>query len=421
MKQQFLKRIADLRSAIFLLLLISLFSILGTIIEQDQSLEIYKINYPIANPVFGFLTWNFIIRFGLDHVYKTWWFFLLIFFFCSSLILCTFLQQFPSVKIARRCQFIRNAKQLHKLKNHSTLKNFFLPKILFTIKQNDYLIFQQKNISYCYKGLIGRIAPILVHFSMILIFIGTIFGSLAGFKAQEIIPTSETFHVQNILNNGKFSKIVNTSTRINDFWILYNSDKTISQFYSDISILNFQGKEVKRKTISVNSPLIHKNIYYYQTDWNLIGLRIQTKNNQIFQYPLLNFLETKNKIGLSWINTTESFTEGIIFLADNLEGYGSIYSKMGNFLGNLELQESTNTENSTVFLENLVTTGLQIKNDPGIPMIYLGFFFLMLSTLVSYITYSQIWLIFTNKQLFIGGTTNRASFEFELEFLKIFK
>lgn len=343
------------------------------------------------------------------------------FFFCSSLILCTFLQQFPSVKIARRCQFIRNAKQLHKLKNHATLKNFFLPKILFTIKQNDYLIFQQKNISYCYKGLIGRIAPILVHFSMILIFIGTIFGSLAGFKAQEIIPTSETFHVQNILTNGKFSKIGNTSTRINDFWILYNPDKTISQFYSDISILNFQGKEVKRKTISVNSPLIHKNIYYYQTDWNLIGLRIQTKNNQIFQYPLLNFLETKNKIGLSWINTTESFTEGIIFLADNLEGYGSIYSKMGNFLGNLELQESTNTGNSTVFLENLVTTGLQIKNDPGIPMIYLGFFFLMLSTLLSYITYSQIWLIFTNKQLFIGGTTNRASFEFELEFLKIFK
>jgi cytochrome c biogenesis protein len=83
MKQQFLKRIADLRSAIFLLLLISLFSILGTIIEQDQSLEIYKINYPIANPVFGFLTWNFIIKFGLDHVYKTWWFFLLIFFFAQ--------------------------------------------------------------------------------------------------------------------------------------------------------------------------------------------------------------------------------------------------------------------------------------------------------------------------------------------------
>lgn len=83
MKQKIFRLVADLRFSIFILLLISGFSILGTIIEQDQSLEIYKLNYPIANPVFGFLTWNFILRFGFDHVYKTWWFFLLIFFFAQ--------------------------------------------------------------------------------------------------------------------------------------------------------------------------------------------------------------------------------------------------------------------------------------------------------------------------------------------------
>ena len=52
---------------------------------------------------------------------------------------------------------------------------------------------------YCYKGLIGRIAPIIVHFSMIIILIGAIIGSVCGFKAQEIIPKTETFHIQNIL------------------------------------------------------------------------------------------------------------------------------------------------------------------------------------------------------------------------------
>jgi len=343
------------------------------------------------------------------------------FFFCSSLISCTFLQQFPSLKIARRCQFIRNTKQLYKLKNRTTLNNFSFPKILFHIKKNEYSIFHQKNIIYCYKGLMGRIAPILVHFSMILILTGTIFGSLGGFKAQELIPTSETFHVQNILSNGKLSRIFNTSGRINDFWITYNENKTISQFYSDLSILTSKGKEIKRKTISVNSPLIYKNIYYYQTDWDFLGLRIQTKNNHIFQYPLVNFLETKNKVGLSWINTSDSLIEGILCLIDNLEGYCSIYSKTGDFLGNLEIQEDNNIENSTIFLENLTATGVQIKNDPGIPIIYLGFFLLMLSTLLSYITYSQMWLIFNDKQLFVGGTTNRASFEFEVEFFQILK
>ena len=41
----------------------------------------------------------------------------------------------------------------------------------------------------------------------------------------------------------------------------------------------------------------------------------------------------------------------------------------------------------------------------------------MLSTLISYITYSQVWMIQNNEQIFIGGNTNRAIFEFELEFL----
>jgi cytochrome c biogenesis protein len=65
------------------------------------------------------------------------------------------------------------------------------------------------------------------------------------------------------------------------------------------------------------------------------------------------------------------------------------------------------------------STGLQIKTDPGIPIIYMGFFFLMISTLISYTTYSQIWIIQKKQKLFIGGTTNRAVFDFELEFFKI--
>ena len=72
-------------------------------------------------------------------------------------------------------------------------------------------------------------------------------------------------------------------------------------------------------------------------------------------------------------------------------------------------------------LEIINSTGLQIKIDPGIPFIYIGFFFLMVSTLISYITYSQIWIIQKDKNLFIGGTTNRAIFDFELEFFKFIK
>jgi len=113
--------------------------------------------------------------------------------------------------------------------------------------------------------------------------------------------------------------------------------------------------------------------------------------------------------------------DGIIVIINNLQGYCSIYNERGDFLGNLELNETIKFRQSISLVEIISSTGLQIKTDPGIPMIYMGFLFLMGSTLISYITYSQIWIIQKNQNLYIGGNTNRALFEFELEFFKFIK
>ena len=421
MKQKFFRLLADLRFAIFILLLISFCSIIGTIIEQDQPIEIYKNNYPLTKPIFGFLSWDQILFFGFDHIYKTWWFLFLIFLFGCSLTICSFLQQLPSVNIARRCQFFRTPNPFYKLKISTILNNFCFNKILTRIKRKKYSIFQQRNMIYCYKGLIGRIAPIIVHFSMILILFGTIVGAVFGFKAQEMVPKTEVFHIQNILSTGPSAFIPKTSARINDFWISYTKTKTILQFYSDLSILNQQGNEIKRKTISVNYPLIFKDVYYYQTDWNLVGLRFQIMNNQISEYPLTNIFGNNEKIWLTWLENKENPQEGNIIIISNLEGYCSIYDNFGQFLGNLEINESGDFLQPLTFLEPISSTGLQIKTDPGISLIYLGFLFLMISSLISYITYSQIWIIYQNEQIFIGGSTNRALFDFELEFLEFIK
>jgi len=421
MKRSFFKTIADLRFAIFILLVIANLSIIGTVIEQDQSIETYKLNYPLTNRVFGFLSWDIILKFGFDHIYTTWWFITLILLFGLSLLTCTSLQQLPSLKIARRCQFFRTTQQFYRLNISTNLQYLSLPQILFKIKEKNYSIFQQKNIIYCYKGLIGRLAPIIVHFSMIIILFGTIVGSISGFKAQEIIPKTETFHIQNILNNGQCTLIPKVAIRINDFWITYTKQTTITQFYSDLSILNLDGNEIKRKTIFVNSPVKYNGIDYYQTDWNLIGLRIKNKDSSIFQYPFINLPGNKEKLWLTWISTNSQLNEGLTLLIDNLQGYCSVYNQIGNFIGNLELNESLKIKNSITLIDILSSTGLQVKSDPGILLIYLGFLFLMISTLISYITYSQLWIVQDKKELFIGGNTTRATFDFELEFLRLIK
>jgi cytochrome c biogenesis protein len=260
-----------------------------------------------------------------------------------------------------------------------------------------------------------------VHFSMIIILIGAILGSVSGFKAQEIIPKTETFHIQNVLNNGQFTSIPKVSIRINDFWINYTKQTTITQFYSDLSILNVDGNEIERKTIFVNSPAKYNGIDYYQTDWNIIGLRIKNQDSSIFQYPFINLPDSREKIWLTWISSNPQLDDGLTILIDNLQGYCSVYNKLGNFIGNLELNESLKIQNPIILMDILSSTGVQIKADPGILLIYLGFLFLMISTLISYITYSQIWIVQDKKKIFIGGNTTRATFDFELEFLKLVK
>ena len=85
------------------------------------------------------------------------------------------------------------------------------------------------------------------------------------------------------------------------------------------------------------------------------------------------------------------------------------------------MNEKSYFTQSLALLEIVSSAGLQIKTDPGILNIYCGFLFLIISTLISYVTYSQVWIVRKNKQTFIGGSTNRATFEFELEFFKFAK
>jgi cytochrome c biogenesis protein len=126
--------------------------------------------------------------------------------------------------------------------------------------------------------------------------------------------------------------------------------------------------------------------------------------NEVIEYPLVNISKgNQNKVWLTWIANNNSLNEGIIAIIDNLEGYCSIYNETGTFLGNIELNETVNLNQPITFSEIISSTGLQDKTDPGIPIIYIGFFFLMLSTLVSYITYSQIWIIKKIKNFLLVG------------------
>ena len=200
-----LKKLANLQLAIGLLITIGFMIALGTIIEQDQSLNFYKENYSETNPLFGFLSWKVITFLSLDRLYTAWWFVIVLLLFGSSLLACTFTTQLPSVKTFKLWKFITQSSQYKNLKVNDDIKLGVFNTIAFNCNDNRYHFFRQHKKGYAYSGLLGRVAPIVVHASIIILLLGSTLGAFSGYTAQEIVPRGEIFHIQNLTKFGNVS------------------------------------------------------------------------------------------------------------------------------------------------------------------------------------------------------------------------
>ncbi|MDJ0601128.1 MAG: cytochrome c biogenesis protein [Crocosphaera sp.] len=424
--RQLVKIVADLRLAIVLLLAIALFSISGTVIEQGESIPFYQENYPEDPALFGFLTWKVILILGLNHVYTTWWFLSLLVLFGTSLTACTFTRQFPALKAARKWNFYQKQRQFQKLALSTELDFDNLSSVKRILEQKGYKTFQENQAIYARKGIIGKIGPIVVHAAMLIILGGAIWGALTGFLAQAMVPSGSDFKVNNIIEAGPLSQPQipkDWGIRVNRFWIDYTPNGTIDQFYSDLSVIDNEGEELKHKTIYVNEPLRYHGVTFYQTNWGIAGVQAQVNNSPIFQLPMAPLNTNGNgRIWGTWIPTKPDLSEGVSLLAKDLQGTMMVYDQKGDLYSAVRPGMILDINGVRLKIHQLIgSTGLQIKADPGIPFVYTGFGLLMIGVIMSYVSHSQIWVLREDERCYIGGKTNRSQVTFERELLGIIK
>jgi cytochrome c biogenesis protein len=98
---------------------------------------------------------------------------------------------------------------------------------LLKIQELNFYIYQNGNVIYGYKGLIGRISPILVHLSLIIILGGSALGAFKNFKAQ--VLQKENYFIFKIQSGWLGNFYSSITTRVNDFWVEYENNR-IHQF-----------------------------------------------------------------------------------------------------------------------------------------------------------------------------------------------
>ncbi len=407
LRRNLLVVLADLKLAIALLLLIALFSITGTVIEQGEAPEFYAEHYPLKPALFGFLTYKLILAVGLNQVYSSWWYLTLLILLGASLIACTFSRQLPLLKSARRWHYYSQIDSMAKLPLYREMPHLSITDLKRRLQQAGFQVFQQGEQLYARKGLVGRMAPIAVHFSILLILAGAIWGALAGFTTQTMIPSGT---VQSLSLPHRQWQV-----KVHRFWIDYSPAGRIEQFYSDLSILDAQGQELTRKTIHVNEPLRFQGVTFYQASWDIVGIRFQLNHSPTLQLPLRKFTPKGNdsEVWGTWLPTKPDLSAGITLVTSDLQGTFVVYDPEGKPLTSLRMGQTKEINGVNLTIKEVIgATGLQIKSDPSVPLVYAGFALLMVSVVASYISYSQVWAIQQGNCLYVGGKTNRAPLQF---------
>ncbi|CAI5464281.1 unnamed protein product [Closterium sp. Yama58-4] len=377
------------------------------------------------------LSWQLVLSLGFDHVYSSPLFLSLLLLLAASLAACTSVRQLPMLKAAQRWSFIQRPESLRQMDFSDSLERAQLADLATLLMRKGYQVFQKGPAMYAFKGLVGRLAPIGVHAALLLVMAGGCYSALGGFQGTTLTPQGLDVVVPSALQgNSIFARpttAMNMLVHVNRFYIEYRPNGEVKQFFSDLSVTDFYGRELQRKTISVNDPLRCQGVTMYQTDWAISAVQLRSDGGEPFKLPMASLQEpgSSQKLFGTFLPTGEeenveggeATTTGISILARDLQNV-VIYDSKGEFVGVRRpgSNRPITVEGKKLVVDELIgSTGLELKMDPGVPYVYAGFGALMLTTAISYLSHSQVWALQVGSTLYVGGKSNRAKLTFEQE------
>ncbi|XP_022749136.1 cytochrome c biogenesis protein CCS1, chloroplastic-like isoform X1 [Durio zibethinus] len=395
---------------------------LGTAIDQGEAPEFYFQKYPEENPVLGFFTWRWVLTLGLDHMFSSPIFLGTLILLGTSLMACTYTTQIPLVKVARRWSFLQSADAIRKQEFSDTLPRASVKDLGVVLMGAGYEVFLKGPSLYAFKGLAGRFAPIGVHLAMLLIMAGGTLSATGSFRGSVTVPQGLNFVMGDVLGPTGFlstpTEAFNTEVHVNRFYMDYYDSGEVSQFHTDLSLFDLNGKEVMRKTLSVNDPLRYGGITIYQTDWSFSALQVLKDDEGPFNLAMapMKVNGDKKLFGtfLPVGDTDSPNIKGISMLARDLQSI-FLYDQQGKFTGVRRPNSKLPIEidgTKLVIVDAIGSSGLDLKTDPGVATVYAGFGALMLTTCISYLSHAQIWALQDGTTVIVGGKTNRAKAEF---------
>ena len=428
--QNVVRPLANLKLAIAELVAIGLSSGLGTIVEQNKPHDYYVENYPSGARL---LSHDIIELFMLNNIYQAPWFLALLGLLAASLVACTHTNQWPQLRSVNKWKFKKSQESISRLPISLQIDRADLASFGELLASHQYQVFNQKGALYAFRGVSGKVAPIGVHISLVLILTGMAIGSLCSFSGVLLAPEGSSTALDSVMKpKSVFARPPHGAAavlHVDDFDLKYRSDGSVQQFVTRVTLSGGDGMGQTRfdvqRSLYVNKPLRFQGVTAYQTDWSLSSVEGSASKvsdpSSVHNFKLL-LAPLKGKRWATAIPMPKSNQRSggaIVLIAEDPRTV-VLYDSGGNFAG---VQRPGSTK--PVQVDGLVVdikhvtaaTGLELKADPSIPIVYAGFGGLCLTTVLSCLPYSQVWAVQKQDGIILGGRTNRnaAGFESEVE------
>jgi cytochrome c biogenesis protein len=426
----------SVKLAILTLIILAIASIFGTIVEQNQPPEKYHQIYE---------DWAFALmnRISLFDMYHSWWFLALLVLFTVNLTCCT-IDRFPKMLRVVRNPRTKLDGSLEKTlslsdrwKKKGTLSDW-AAKYSWTLttaftKPKVTEVDGQVHL-YAESGVASRFGVYVTHLSIIIIFLGAILGNVLGFKSYvNITDGEEASHLDT--RGGKEHINLPFSVRNNRFWLETYPNGQPKKYASDLSVIE-SGREVLRKTITVNDPLQYKGIWFYQSSYGQAGettalLSVRRPDGSLVSALSLSPDVMAQIPGYGTIR-------GVKY-SPNLQGRGPalqvVVEKPGKPAVNFVLfqqqpDQDRQRKDTLVFSFGGLTnpkmfTGLQVAKDPGVNVVWLGCALMVIGiTMAFFLSHQRVWMRLAQGQdgrveVVLAGSASRNRLAFEKKFAKI--
>lgn len=429
-----LDALASLKLTLFLFFTLAAASIIGTLLPQGTGpAEVQQHFSPAMASVVNLL--------GLNNLYHTMWFRIMLLLLCVNLLACTLDRLPKTVRLLRRREDPFDSNKLSKFgysrifpvrmqmaEARSILKDAVAETFGPLQEQESAATFCAVNE----KGRWSRLMVYGVHLSVLVVLAGALTGSVLGFKGFINLPEGSTTN-EVALSSGDSFITLPFEIRCDKFDVSFYDNGAPKDYRSDLVILD-GSKEVVKESIRVNDPLTYNGVTFYQASYGTmlkeaeIELKDRDSGNTVtmtLPYRAVRTIPgTKDQLQISEYQENLMRVGPALGIVIGKEGQESlsgswILVNRPDFHGN----RVQNYQIRVLRTEQARFTGLQVKKDPGVWLVWAGFSVMVLCIgLTFYSSHKKLWVCAepdkSGKGLIIAvaGRTSRNAAAFEEDF-----